>query len=75
VELSGAEPDSSATGLLSVPVRDDVLMPAVVARLTAAGLRVDELALRRSSLEVFLTLTGHREATNDAESDGVKVGV
>jgi oleandomycin transport system ATP-binding protein len=41
-------------------------MPAVVARLTGAGIRVAELNLRGSSLdEVFLSLTGRR--TEDAE--------
>jgi oleandomycin transport system ATP-binding protein len=70
--VTGREPELSPTGLLSVPARDDAVLPAVVARLTEAGLVPGELALRRSSLdEVFLTLTGHREAM----TDDVKVGV
>ncbi|RAG81874.1 daunorubicin/doxorubicin resistance ABC transporter ATP-binding protein DrrA [Streptacidiphilus pinicola] len=74
--VSGREPELSPTGLLSVPARDDSVMPAVVARLTDAGLVAGELALRGSSLdEVFLTLTGHREPATDEPNDTMKVGV
>lgn len=51
--------------VITAPVNDPELMPAVVRRLDGAGIAVGELTLRRSSLdEVFLALTGHR-----AESD------
>ncbi|SEL07013.1 daunorubicin resistance protein DrrA family ABC transporter ATP-binding protein [Streptacidiphilus jiangxiensis] len=74
--VSGHEPELSPTGVLSVPVRDDAVLPALVARLTEAGLVAGELALRRSSLdEVFLTLTGHREARPHDDADKTKVGV
>jgi oleandomycin transport system ATP-binding protein len=47
-------------GLLSVPVDDPQVMPAVVARLQADEIEVTELALRLASLdEVFMALTGH----------------
>ncbi|MET9799330.1 ATP-binding cassette domain-containing protein [Streptomyces sp. NPDC006368] len=47
--------------VITVPVNDPELMPAVVRRLDGAGIAVGELTLRRSSLdEVFLALTGHR---------------
>ena len=60
-EVSGPGAERTANGLVSVPVRDVALMPAVVRRLEEAGLAVSELSLRGSSLdEVFLTLTGHR---------------
>ncbi|MFI8187112.1 ATP-binding cassette domain-containing protein [Actinacidiphila glaucinigra] len=59
------------SGLVTAPVNDPELMPAVVRRLDEAGVRVSELTLRRSSLdEVFLSLTGHRaveETTTDED--------
>ena len=46
--------------MVTVPVTDPAVMPAVVRRLDDAGVVVTELALRSSSLnEVFLSLTGH----------------
>ncbi|CAL9356348.1 Daunorubicin_doxorubicin resistance ATP-binding protein DrrA [Streptomyces sp. enrichment culture] len=61
--------------VITAPVNDPELMPAVVRGLDRAGIRVGELALRRSSLdEVFLALTGHRAEPEDsggaAEDDG-----
>jgi oleandomycin transport system ATP-binding protein len=57
-ELSGATPEIKG-GLVTVPVSDPAVLPAVVRRLDEAGVLVTELALRGSSLsEVFLTLTG-----------------
>ncbi|NJP49620.1 ATP-binding cassette domain-containing protein [Streptomyces sp. SBST2-5] len=69
-----AGPDTRIEGeVITVPVKDPELMPTVVRRLDGAGVRVGELALRRSSLdEVFLALTGHRaepRTDDDAESD------
>ena len=47
-------------GLLSVPVDDAQVLPAVVSRLEAGEIEVTELALRLASLdEVFMALTGH----------------
>ncbi|CAL9339201.1 ATP-binding cassette domain-containing protein [Streptomyces sp. Tu 3180] len=52
--------------VITAPVKDPGLMPAVVRGLDRAGIRVGELALRRSSLdEVFLALTGHRAEPGD----------
>jgi hypothetical protein len=49
--------------LLSVPVGDLSLPPAVFRHLDEAGIQLAELALRRPSLdEVFLTLTGRPAA-------------
>ncbi|GAA0640039.1 daunorubicin resistance protein DrrA family ABC transporter ATP-binding protein [Streptomyces thermocarboxydovorans] len=58
--------------VITAPVKDPELMPTVVRRLDGAGIRVGELALRRSSLdEVFLALTGHRaEPQADDDADG-----
>jgi oleandomycin transport system ATP-binding protein len=47
-------------GLLSVPVDDAQVLPAVVGQLAAGQIEVTELALRLASLdEVFMALTGH----------------
>jgi len=68
-ELSGDEPDV-AQGAVSVAVGDAGLPPAILQRLTAAGVRVAELSLRKPSLdEVFFTLTGHRASAEDAGDD------
>ena len=75
--LAGESTEILPNGLISAPVRDVALMPAVVARLEQAGLAVGELSLRGSSLdEVFLTLTGHRTAPAENSTDEtVKAGV
>ena len=58
--LTGTVPDAAA-GAVLVPVGDPELPSAILQRLTAAGVAVAELALRKPSLdEVFFTLTGHR---------------
>ncbi|MFI0407785.1 ATP-binding cassette domain-containing protein [Actinomadura sp. 3N508] len=57
-------------GLVSTPITDPQLMPAVVRRLDDAGVTVGELSLRKSSLdEVFFALTGHHTDDIDAEAD------
>ncbi|NEA28211.1 ATP-binding cassette domain-containing protein [Actinomadura bangladeshensis] len=67
-ELAGAEPELR-DGLISAPITDPRLMPAVVRRLDDAGLAVGELSLRKSSLdEVFFALTGHHTDDIDAEA-------
>ncbi|TNY34759.1 ATP-binding cassette domain-containing protein [Thermomonospora catenispora] len=58
-ELTGAAPETR-DGLVSAPLSDPAVMPAVVRRLDDAGVPVGELSLRRPSLdEVFFALTGH----------------
>jgi oleandomycin transport system ATP-binding protein len=70
-ELAGEAPEV-AHGGVSIAVNDPDLPPAILQRLTVAGIQVAELSLRKPSLdEVFFTLTGRRaepEATGD-ESD------
>ena len=64
-KLAGAQTKIEGD-LVTAPVNDAALMPAVVRRLEDAGIAVGELALRRSSLdEVFLALTGHRARPED----------
>ncbi|MFI2351321.1 ATP-binding cassette domain-containing protein [Streptomyces sp. NPDC019443] len=70
-----AGPQTQIEGeLITAPVKDPELMPAVVRRLDREGIAVGELTLRRSSLdEVFLALTGHRaepERPDDADDAG-----
>ncbi|MGH3793821.1 MAG: ATP-binding cassette domain-containing protein [Pseudonocardiaceae bacterium] len=59
-ELAGVEPEVAGQ-LVTAPVADPALLPAVVRRLDNAGVVITELMLRNSSLnEVFLALTGHQ---------------
>jgi oleandomycin transport system ATP-binding protein len=68
-ELSGDDPEV-AHGAVSVAVNDAGLPPAILQRLTVAGVQVAELSLRRPSLdEVFFALTGHRSTEEDAGDD------
>ncbi|WP_431676462.1 ATP-binding cassette domain-containing protein [Kitasatospora sp. KL5] len=70
-QLAGAQTKIEGD-LVTAPVNDPALMPAVVRRLEDAGIAVGELALRRSSLdEVFLSLTGHRTRPEDGEPEAV----
>ena len=67
-DLTGVHPTrDNATGLLTAPVNDPVLLSTLVRKLDEAGITADELALRLPSLdEVFLALTGHTaEATTE----------
>ncbi|WP_432977950.1 ATP-binding cassette domain-containing protein [Dactylosporangium sp. CA-233914] len=60
--VSGNEPESHGRGVVSVPVKDDSAMTAVVRRLDEAGIGVIELSLHLPSLdEVFFTLTRERQ--------------
>jgi oleandomycin transport system ATP-binding protein len=73
-ELARAKPEVS-NNLVSVPVVDPAVLPAVVRRLDDAEVVVAELELRNSSLdEVFLSLTGHRaeDAGGSTETDDVR---
>jgi oleandomycin transport system ATP-binding protein len=64
-DLSGAAPDA-VNGAVSVQISDPGLPPAVLQRLTDAGVPVAELTLRKPSLdEVFFALTGHRTDADD----------
>jgi oleandomycin transport system ATP-binding protein len=72
-EVAGVTPEvNSGTGLVSAPVGDPAMLPAVVRRLDDEGIVPAELALRLPSLdEVFFTLTGHRaEETQENEDEG-----
>ncbi|MCT2592286.1 ATP-binding cassette domain-containing protein [Streptomyces sp. N2-109] len=72
-----AGPQTQIEGeLITAPVMDPALMPAVVRSLDHEGIEVGELALRRSSLdEVFLALTGHRARPESAAGEDAGVGV
>jgi oleandomycin transport system ATP-binding protein len=68
-DLSGAAPDA-VNGSVSAAVADPGLPPAVLQRLTDAGVPVAELSLRKPSLdEAFFALTGHRTG-----ADGIGAG-
>jgi oleandomycin transport system ATP-binding protein len=59
-QVTGRAPEAHG-GLVTVPMTDPAMLPAVVRRLDDAEVPIGELALRGSSLdEVFLSLTGHR---------------
>ncbi len=59
-ELTGNRPERDGRHSLTVIVDDESVLPAAVARLSAAGIRVIEFSLHLPSLdEVFFTLTGH----------------
>jgi oleandomycin transport system ATP-binding protein len=64
-DLSGAAPDA-VNGSVTARVADPALPPAILQRLTDAGVPVAELSLRKPSLdEAFFALTGRHQATDD----------
>jgi oleandomycin transport system ATP-binding protein len=69
-ELTHSTPDIE-NGLVTAPVVEPEVLPAVVRRLDDAGIVITELALRSASLnEVFLSLTGHpAEEHDESESE------
>jgi ABC-2 type transport system ATP-binding protein len=71
--ISSEEPQS-ADGTLSVPLdRDRTSISDAVRRLDAAGVQVEDLAVRRPTLDdVFIALTGHaaEEPAEDGEESG-----
>ncbi|MQA17094.1 MAG: ATP-binding cassette domain-containing protein [Pseudonocardiaceae bacterium] len=68
-ELAGVAPEVEGR-LVTAPVTDSALLPAVVRRLDDAGVVITELALRNSSLnEVFLSLTGHPAGETEQADD------
>jgi oleandomycin transport system ATP-binding protein len=65
-ELTRHDPEESNRGELTARVDDDSLLQELVARVSAAGISVNELSLHLPSLdEVFLTLTGKTVGTDD----------
>ncbi|MGH3695556.1 MAG: ATP-binding cassette domain-containing protein [Pseudonocardiaceae bacterium] len=71
-ELAGVTPEVDGQ-LVTAPVTDPALLPAVVRRLDNAGVVITELALRNASLnEVFLSLTGHpaQEPAQTEQTEG-----
>jgi oleandomycin transport system ATP-binding protein len=70
-ELAQVTPDVDGQ-VVTAPVSDPALVPAVVRKLDDAGVLLAELALRGSSLdEVFLSLTGHPATDDTDESEGI----
>jgi ABC-2 type transport system ATP-binding protein len=69
LEPVAAERPALIDGVLRMPIRERKgAIGATVIRLNEAGIGIDDVAMRRPSLdEVFLTLTGH---TAEAEEDG-----
>ncbi|MGH8834672.1 MAG: ATP-binding cassette domain-containing protein [Actinomycetes bacterium] len=69
-DLAQVTPDVDGQ-LITAPVSDPALAPAVVRRLDDDGVLLAEFALRGSSLnEVFLSLTGHPATEDTDESEG-----
>jgi oleandomycin transport system ATP-binding protein len=67
-ELAKATPEVR-NDLVTAPVTDSAVLPALVRRLDDANVRLAELTLRNSSLnEVFLSLTGH--PAEDEQTEG-----
>jgi oleandomycin transport system ATP-binding protein len=65
-ELTGTAPEQDARGTVTVRVDGDEILPVLVTRLHAAGIRAEELSLHLPSLdEVFFTLTGTRTHTDE----------
>ncbi|RMI46062.1 ATP-binding cassette domain-containing protein [Streptomyces triticirhizae] len=68
-ELARVEPEVQGA-LVTAPITDPAVLPAVVRRLDEADVRVTELALRGASLnEVFLSLTGRPAEEVEAASE------
>jgi oleandomycin transport system ATP-binding protein len=68
-ELTHSTPDVEG-GLVTAPVVEPEVVPAVVRRLDEAGIVITELSLRSASLnEVFLSLTGHPAEEHDDDSE------
>jgi oleandomycin transport system ATP-binding protein len=66
-ELTGSAPGESGRCEFTARVQDDAILPALVQRVTEAGIHVHELSLHLPTLdEVFLTLTGKSTAKEAA---------
>jgi oleandomycin transport system ATP-binding protein len=67
--ISGHTPEDDGRGTVTVRVEGDDVLPDVVARLSAAGIAVEEFSLHLPSLdEVFFTLTGTRSYDSDEKA-------
>jgi oleandomycin transport system ATP-binding protein len=65
-DVTGSAPERDGRHSLTVAVENDAVLPAALARLNAAGIRVTEFSLHLPSLdEVFFTLTGARTDTDE----------
>jgi oleandomycin transport system ATP-binding protein len=73
-ELTQSTPDVDG-GLVTAPVVEPQVLPAVVRRLDDVGIVITELSLRSASLnEVFLSLTGHpAEESHDVQPQAEEV--
>jgi ABC-2 type transport system ATP-binding protein len=71
IELADGPPGAD-NGVISVPIRRrDGAIAAAVRRLDEAGIAVDDLAVRRPTLDdVFITLTGHAAEHENGARDG-----
>jgi ABC-2 type transport system ATP-binding protein len=71
LEPIAAERPTMADGVLRMPIRQRKgAIGAAVIRLNEAGIGIDDVAMRRPSLDdVFLTLTGHTAETEDGEGE------
>jgi oleandomycin transport system ATP-binding protein len=64
--VAGQAPESPQPGEQSVAVTGDAALTEAVARLSSAGVGLTELSLHLPSLdEVFFSLTGRRESTDE----------
>jgi ABC-2 type transport system ATP-binding protein len=71
--MGGTQLDAR-TGTINIPIKADGpdVMAEAIRRLDAAGIKLEDLALRRPTLDdVFLTLTGHGAEEIMEEDDGV----
>jgi oleandomycin transport system ATP-binding protein len=67
-DLTRSEPEETSRHELTARVDDDSLLPALVQRISDAGITVHELSLHLPTLdEVFLTLTGRTAADDDTQ--------
>ena len=66
----GAEQPSAVDGVVSVPLRErSGAIAAAVRRLDEAGITIDDIAVRRPTLDdVFLRLTGHAAQQDEEEA-------
>jgi ABC-2 type transport system ATP-binding protein len=74
-EIAAGEP-SCDDDLLSIPLREgNGAIADAVRRLDGAGAAIDDIAVRRPTLDdVFLTLTGHAAEDPEAENDAADKG-
>ncbi|HET8615395.1 MAG TPA: ATP-binding cassette domain-containing protein [Actinomycetales bacterium] len=67
-DLTSTTPEETSHHELTARVDDDSLLPALVQRISAAGITVHEFSLHLPTLdEVFLTLTGRATADDDTQ--------